>query len=199
VAKTHPLYFEPGRGHHYSNVNYQLAAMALEAATGQDFASLLHERLAVPLGLSSTTTAPADLDLPDMRSFTTDAASGEVIDTTTDLLAVGNGGSGGVVSTAGELLDLMQAIVSGDLLSAPLVAEMTRPTEQSDGTYGLGVVTFVLKCGDYLGHAGAIAGMHTLAVVSPDGGEGLVLAVNARGNLEPDLLQAAEELLCAPS
>jgi D-alanyl-D-alanine carboxypeptidase len=197
MAETHPLYFEPGSGHHYSNVNYQLAAMALEAATGEDLASLLHERLAAPLGLSSTTTAPDDLDLPDMRSYTMDAASGEVIDTTTDLLAVGNGGSGGVVSTAGELLDLMQAILSGDLLPAPLVAEMTRPTEQSDGTYGLGVVTFDLECGDYWGHAGAIAGMHTLAVVRPDRGEGLVLAVNARGNPEPNLLQAAEELLCA--
>lgn len=199
VAKTHPLYFEPGTGHHYSNVNYQLATMALEAATGKDFASLLHLRLAVPLGLSSTTTAPADLDLPDMHSFTVDAASGEVIDTTTDLLAVGNGGSGGVVSTAGDLLDLLQAIVAGDLLSAPLVAEMTRPTEQSNGTYGLGVVTFALTCGDYLGHAGAIAGMHTLAVVSPDRGEGLVLAVNARGSPEPDLLPTAEELICASS
>ena len=60
-----------------------------------------------------------------MHSFTVDAASGEVIDTTTDLLAVGNGGSGGVVSTAGELLDVMQAILSGDLLPAPLVAEMS--------------------------------------------------------------------------
>ena len=48
VAKTHPLDFEPGSGHHYSNVNYQLGAMALEAATGKDFASLLHERPAVP-------------------------------------------------------------------------------------------------------------------------------------------------------
>ena len=25
LANTHPLYFEPGHGHHYSNVNYQLA------------------------------------------------------------------------------------------------------------------------------------------------------------------------------
>ena len=38
MAMTHPLYFEPGSGHHYSNVNFQLAAMALEAATGKDLA-----------------------------------------------------------------------------------------------------------------------------------------------------------------
>ena len=131
-----------------------------------------------------------------MRSYTRDPATGQLLDTTTDLLAVGNGGSGGVISTAGELLDLLQAIVVGDLLPDRLLAEMTTPTQQSEGTYGLGVVTFALECGSYFGHAGAIAGMHTLALVSPDGRNGLVLAVNVRGDPEPDLLAAAEELLC---
>lgn len=196
VARTHPLYFEPGSGHHYSNVNYQLAAMALEAATGQDLASLVRERLAGPLELSSMVTAPADPDLPDLRSYTKDPATGALVDTTTDLLAVGNGGSGGIISTAGDLLDLLQAIVSGDLLPASLVAEMIAPTAPSNGTYGLGVVTFVLKCGDYLGHGGAIAGTHALALVSPDGATGLVLAVNLRGDPDPNLLAAAEELIC---
>jgi len=196
LAKTHPLYFEPGRGHHYSNVNFQLAAMALEAATGKDLASLLEERLAVPYDLSATTTAPTDLHVPDMRSYTRDPATGQLLDTTTDLLGVGNGGSGGVISTADDLLDLLQAIVVGDLLPDRLLAEMTTPTQQSEGTYGLGMVTFVLKCGSYFGHAGAIAGMHTLALVSTDGRDGLVLAVNVRGDPEPDLLAAAEELLC---
>jgi D-alanyl-D-alanine carboxypeptidase len=196
LARTHPLYFEPGRGHHYSNVNYQLAAMALEAATGQDLASLVQERLAGPLGLSSIGTAPASLGLPDLRSYTKDPATGALVDTTTDLLALGNGGSGGIISNAGDLLDLLEAIVSGDVLPARLREEMTTPTAQSNGTYGLGVATFVLKCGDYLGHGGAIAGTHALALVSPDGATGLVIAVNLRGDPEPNLLAAAEELIC---
>ena len=54
-----------------------------------------------------------------MHGYTRDAATDEVVDATTDLLAVGNGGSGGVVSTAGELLDLMQAIVFGDRCPRP--------------------------------------------------------------------------------
>lgn len=68
LADTHSLYFAPGTGHHYSNVNYQLLAMVLEEATGEDFATLLEERLTGPLRLSSTTTAPADLRLPDLRA-----------------------------------------------------------------------------------------------------------------------------------
>jgi CubicO group peptidase (beta-lactamase class C family) len=118
------------------------------------------------------------------------------LDSTADLLAVGNGGSGGVVSTAGDLLDVLQAIVAGDLVPEPLAQEMVRPTEQSAGTYGLGVVTFDLACGDFLGHGGAIAGTHAVALVSPDGSTGVVLAANLRGPPEPNLLEAAEELLC---
>jgi D-alanyl-D-alanine carboxypeptidase len=197
LAETHPLYFEPGTDHHYSNVNYQLAAMALEAATGKDFASLLAERLTGPLGLPSTTTAPADPGPPDMRSYTRDLGTGQLVDTTGELLAVGNGGSGGIISTAGELLDLTQAIVVGDLLPDRVVAEMTTPTQESERTYGLGVVTFDLRCGTYLGHGGAIAGMHTLVLVGPGAARGLVLAVNVRGNPDPNLLATAEELLCA--
>jgi D-alanyl-D-alanine carboxypeptidase len=196
LARTHPLYFDAGAGYHYSNVNYQLAGMVLEEATGKDYATLLHERMAVPLGLSSTTTAPDDLRMPDLRSYTREGEGGALRDTTTDLLAVGNGGSGGVVSTAGELLDMFEAIIAGDLLPTTLRSEMVAPTAQSDGTYGLGVVTFVLSCGDYLGHAGAIAGMHALALVSSDGDTGAVLAANRRGEPEPDLLQAGDELLC---
>jgi hypothetical protein len=59
------------------------------------------------------------------------------------------------------------------------------------------VVTFNLKCGDFLGHGGAIAGTHSLALVSPDGDTGVVLAANLRGDPEPNLLAGAEALLCS--
>jgi D-alanyl-D-alanine carboxypeptidase len=196
IADTHPLYFEPGTGYHYSNVNYQLAAMALAAATGNDLPSLLLERLAAPLGFSSISSAPADLEVPDLRSYTNDPGTDQLIDTSTDLIAVGNGGSGGVISTAGDLLDALQAIIVGDMLPESLRVEMARPTEQSGGTYGLGVVTFNLVCGDFLGHSGAIGGTHALALVSPDGRTGAVIAANVRGDPEPNLLGAAEDLLC---
>jgi D-alanyl-D-alanine carboxypeptidase len=197
IADTHPLYFAPGTGYHYSNFNYHLAAMVLAAATGADLPSLLQERLAVPLGFSSITAAPADLQVPDLHSYTKDPGTGEMIDTSTDLLAVGNGGSGGAMSNAGELLDTLRTLIVGDMLPASLRAEMVQPTEQSGGTYGLGVVTFNLVCGDFLGHGGAIAGTHSLALVSPDGHTGAILAANLRGDPEPNLLGAAEDLLCS--
>ncbi len=64
------------------------------------------------------------------------------------------------------------------------------------GELELGLATYHLACGDYLGHGGAIAGTHTLGLVGPDGTRGLILAANLRGDPEPDLLGTAEELLC---
>jgi len=34
LSETHPRYFAPGTGYHYSTTDYQLAAMVLRAATG---------------------------------------------------------------------------------------------------------------------------------------------------------------------
>ena len=190
------MYFEPGTGHHYSNVNYQLLRWRSRRRRVRTWRRSCRSgwpdhshclRLGQRRPISACRTCGV---------YTKDPATGVLVDTTTDLLAVGNGGSGGIVSTAGDLLDLLEAIVSGDLLPARLREEMTAPTAYPNGTYGLGVVTFVLKCGDYLGHGGAIAGTHALALVSPDGAAGVVIAVNLRGDPEPNLLAAAEELIC---
>ena len=58
LAETHDRYFEPGTGYHYSNANYQLAAMVLTQATGLSLADLLRTRIAEPLQLQHTTLAP---------------------------------------------------------------------------------------------------------------------------------------------
>ena len=98
-----------------------------------------------------------------------DATSGSLVDLTANFLALGNGGSGGVISTAGELLTIMQAIVSGRLLPAALVDQMKDATTQSSISYGLGLATYYLSCGTFYGHAGSVSGTESIAIVSPDG------------------------------
>jgi len=196
LAETHDRYFAPGTGCHYSNVNYQLVTMVLEQVTGMSLADLLRTRIFEPLGLRSTTLAPVDTASPDMRGYGVNAADGMLDDLTDDFLAIGNGGGGGVVSTAGELLTIMQAIVSGRLLPAPLVDDMKRATPQSGASYGLGLATYYLSCGTYFGHGGAIDGYQSIAIVGPDGADGVVVAVNLRKAADPNLLATAEALLC---
>ncbi len=193
LSETHDRYFAPGAGYHYSNTNYQLAAMVLEKMTGQALADVLRTRIVEPLGLTHTTVAPPDTGSPEMRGYGTSTADGSLVDLTDDLLAFGNGGNGGIISTADELLVMMQAIVSGRLLPDELVAEMKKPNRQS---YGLGLGTYNLSCGTFHGHEGGVNGTASIAIVSPAGDAGVVIALNLRSGDDPGLPALADRMLC---
>jgi D-alanyl-D-alanine carboxypeptidase len=196
LSEGHDREFAPGAGYHYSNTGYQLAAMVLEKATGMPLADLLRTRVVEPLGLERTTIAPPDVASPDLRGYGTSTADGSLVDVTDDLVLFGNGGNGGVISTADELLATMQAIVGGRLLPAELVAEMKSPTSMSLGTYGLGLVTYSLSCGTFYGHEGGVNGTASIAMVSPDGSDGVVVALNLRSGRDLRLPMLADLMLC---
>jgi D-alanyl-D-alanine carboxypeptidase len=103
LAEAHGRDFPSGTDYGYSNLNYQVAAIVLEAVTAQPIAELLRERIVEPLGLEHTTMAPPDLASPEFRGYGTDVDDGSLVDITDDLTLAGNGASGGVVSTADEL------------------------------------------------------------------------------------------------
>ncbi|MEZ5177373.1 MAG: serine hydrolase domain-containing protein [Acidimicrobiales bacterium] len=196
LAETHDRYFAPGAGFHYSNTNYQLAAMVLEAATGRSLADLIDERIAEPLGLEHVWLAPADPTPPDLHGHALDGA-GELVDVTDDLSTFGNGGSGGVVADAADLLSLLQALASGRLLPAALVAEMERPTPQSDRSYGLGLVTYRFACGTFVGHEGAVNGTASIALTDEQGEDGVVIVLDRYDEPGPDLAAVAEQVVCS--
>ena len=193
LAETHDRYFAPGTGYHYSNSNYQLAAMALEKVTGHALSDLVRTGLVEPLGLRHTTITPPDLTSPVMRGYATTATSGAPVDVTDDLLAFGNGGNGGVISNADELLTILQAIVAGRFLSSVMVADMMTA---ADGTYGLGLNAYGTGCGVFYGHGGAVNGTGSIAMVSPDGRDGVVIAQNLLSEADADLPALAEQMIC---
>ncbi len=195
LAETHDRYFQPGAGFHYSNTNYQVAAMALEEISGRALAELVEERISRPLNLNQTTLAPDDLRSPAFRGNAVDTMTGELIDATDDLLAFGNGGSGGLLSTADELTTIMRAIVNGPLLPADLRAEMIRPTPQSGDSYGLGIATYILRCGVFYGHEGSVNGTASIALIDGSG-RSVVVAFNRTGG-DPHLITLAEQLVCS--
>lgn len=194
LAETHDRYFGPGQGYHYSNINYQIAAMILVRITGTTLDALLRSRIIEPLGLRHTTIAPPDISSPELRGY--DLTNDKPADATDNLLAFGNGGNGGIISTTGDLLTIMQAIISGKFLPRGLLAQMKAGTSQSSGTYGLGLAGYRLSCGSFFGHGGSVNGTMSLAIVSPDGSRGAVVAVNLRSDADPKLTALADQLLC---
>lgn len=196
LAEAHGRDFPAGTEYRYGNLNYQVAAIVLETVTGQPVADLLRERIVEPLGLEQTTIAPPDLASPDFRGYGTDVDDGSLVDITDEFELFGNGASGGVVSTAGELATIMQAIVAGELLEPSLLDEMRTPTELSDGTYGLGLGRYGLTCGTFYGHEGGVNGTASIALVSEDGTDVVVVALNLRDGSNPNMPALADDLLC---
>lgn len=202
LAETHERSFAPGTGYRYSNTNYQLAAMVVRAVTGSSLAELLDAHIARPLGLTRTTIAPPDLGSPELRGYGTAVADGSLVDVTDDLLAFGNGGSGGVLSTAQELATIIAAIVDGTLLPPELTALMQEPSAPSvraSSSYGLGLARYELSCGTFCGHEGGVNGTASIAMADRTGERIVVVALNLRSGGDPQLPAVADRLVCAGS
>lgn len=151
-----PPWFEPGEAWSYSHTGHVLLGLALEAATGQDLATLLDEWVITPMGL--TRTAPAltpELPEPALHSYSTER---DVLEDTTYWNPSWQTAPGSVVtSTVCDLVVSARAIGSGELLDeasydalvAPVAVELGPPPascpegvcrEQTpEQYYGLGV------------------------------------------------------------
>ncbi|MEI4472676.1 serine hydrolase domain-containing protein [Frigidibacter sp. MR17.24] len=142
----------PGQGFHYSNIGYLLAREALERASDRDLATLFAEDLAAPLGLDDSRIATGRADLARVSWL---PAGGYHPGWVAHGLAIGP------PSAAARLL---AALAGGELLPAPLLAEMTRARPLGAAVpgrpwrrhgYGLGLMIGDLgAAGRVIGHSG---------------------------------------------
>lgn len=170
---------------HYSDTNYQLLELIIEKITGQPLAKLLNQTLFTPLQLQSTYlyTNPRDntpspfyykdklLEIPQaMSSFRAD---------------------GGIVSTAKELMQFLQAFFNGTFFPESQIAQLTKwnPIFSPLKT-GIGIHQFKLpwifdptgKIPELIGHSGLTG---TVAFHSPK--EKLYLTGTVNQVAHPDL------------
>ncbi|MBZ0292943.1 MAG: beta-lactamase family protein [Anaerolineae bacterium] len=175
-------YFEPGAGWYYSNTNYTLLGMVIEAAAAMPLAEAYHTYIYEPLGMESTFLDCYEDSLVDVVHGYTGFG-----DTTTDLTELHESigwSAGGLVSTAEDLIAFAHGLFGGALFDDPesLVA-MTTPAPGS--AYGLGVALQA----DYRGHAGYIAGFRTLLNYAPASDAVVVILYNNDG-ADPEQAQA---------
>jgi D-alanyl-D-alanine carboxypeptidase len=91
--------------------------------------------------------------------------------------------AGEIVSTAHDLNVFYRALLTGRLLTRPLLAQMQTtvpedPAHPEDGGYGLGLYWLPSPCGVFWGHDGGTIGHQTLALSSPDGKVQMAFADN---------------------
>ena len=186
LAVKHPPVFAPGQGWDYSNTNYILVGMILQQVTGRSPARLVQERIAGPLGLHRTylvTDTARDTGPGYAHGYL--ASLTDTTRTYTDVSGWALGGwagtAGAIVSTPSELARFLSALLSGRLLPAAQLAQMTTvvpASVQGRDAYGLGLTRRETPCGTAWGHIGGTLGHMSFAFTTPDGGRTLVADTN---------------------
>lgn len=184
-----PPLFAPGTSWSYCNTNYLLAGMIAESATGQSYGKLLRDSLLTPLQLDSTF-----LDVYDSVLYTVAHPWQAGIDNffvPRKALNSAAWAAGAMYSTAGEMAQWYQALMSGQVLQADALAEMT--TFVGSGNYGLGISRANVLGRTVWQHGGTIWGGYNSFMLY-DTGSGAVICVLIN-QLPGQALQVAVQLL----
>lgn len=200
TAMEHARSFRPGTGWEYSNTNYVLAGMVISKATGRSYAQEIESRIIRPLKLRDTSLpgTSAAIPAPHGRAYSTLAGTGgqsRVHDVTALDPSVA-GASGEMISSTGDLVRFMRALLGGDVLPARQLSEM-KSTVPADGgeRYGLGLTRHRLSCGATVwGHEGTIQGSRSTAVTTADGSH--TAAFNINGDWAGDTAELIEAEYC---
>jgi len=192
-AFDRPLNFEPGTAFRYSNTNYMLAGMVIEAVTGMHYSSVLDEIVFGPLGMEATVTSNrGPIGNTPVHGYL--LSDGSRIDSTPLALLWGPA-SGGQWTTTADLTRFIRAVFESGNVSDNVRALITEGSTWAP--YGLGMGQADTQYGRMHGHDGLVVGYATHVSYFPDSGISIVLAANGTGGagtpLDGDLFNAVLE------
>jgi D-alanyl-D-alanine carboxypeptidase len=173
----------------YSNSNFLVLGLIIEAVTKRPLASELDDRIFKPLHLSHTffATTP-EIPLPHAHGYYPATRSefpsppwpapvnGYQDSTVFNPSALW--GSTNIVSSAPDLATFFAALLGGRLLPRVQLAAMETTIAGPGWRFGLGLLAKRLRCGLAWGNWGYVLGYYTYALFSKDGRRGVVLSVN---------------------
>jgi D-alanyl-D-alanine carboxypeptidase len=180
LAEKHEPYFAPGADFRYSNTNYILLGMVLEAATGKPLAAHLRAALLAPAGLAATFLDGFEPALGERaHAF---AADGEDV---SDILHPTRViGAGAMLATASDLTRWIASFGEGAILSESTrtAARQTRSMGRAGYGYGLGMIVLEAAqtkgLGPAYGHTGEYLMYRTAAFRFPEAKVSFVVLTN---------------------
>jgi D-alanyl-D-alanine carboxypeptidase len=200
IATAHRPLHPPGSEWSYSNTNYILLGLVVEAASGTTLSHELQQRLFDPLGLSAT-TFPTGSRIQGAHAhgyigFATLPQLHSLLDTAPASASLG-WAAGGIVSTGDDVTRFYAALLGGRLLPPDLLAAME--TQSPDAHYGLGLLEADTPCGPAFGHEGDLLGYRSFAFARSDGARTALVMVNIDNTYltRTELEAAAESALCS--
>ncbi|MBD2252791.1 serine hydrolase domain-containing protein [Nostoc parmelioides] len=137
--------FQPGDSWQYSNTNYLLLGMVVEAATNNNIAQEIRDRILEPLALTNTFFAEEEA-IPGgyVRGYWDFDQNGTLNDISVANLSWA-WATGAMVSNTSDLATFIQALIGGSLLEPDTLNQMLTTispiTSPNYTTYGLGIGT----------------------------------------------------------
>jgi D-alanyl-D-alanine carboxypeptidase len=194
----------PGQVWEYSNTNYLVLGMIVEAASHESLRDLLASRIARPLGLSDTSIPTSSaMPAPYARGYVVDVRARvrlgrQRLDDTTRQNPSFGAGAGNMVSTAADLGRFADALLGGSrLLTRSQQVAMITPTRASLDAmrragwgYGYAMWTARLECGAYEFIEGYGPGYRSYVLRSRDGTRTAVLLLNGLAQTAPQEARA---------
>jgi D-alanyl-D-alanine carboxypeptidase len=205
AATKHAPLFSPGQSWSYSNTNYILLGLVIEAATHHSFTSELEHRIIKPLGLHDTAlpTRSVKVQDPAAHGYELYGKAGGPSDLT-EMSPSWAWAAGGVTSTVGDTARFEAALLAGRLLPQKELNQMKEMLATQDAAiprYGLGLME-VDMCGHKLfGHGGDVPGYHSNALSTADARTQIVMITNSgldtfTKDMATDWSAAAKVALC---
>jgi CubicO group peptidase (beta-lactamase class C family) len=180
VAKWAPAY-EPGTRWAYSNANYQILGVLIEALSGLDYASYIETRILKPIGMNDSFVADGENHDTMARGHRPWFGTKRPMkDSKTHRVYAP---AGGVIASANDVARYLSIMMNGedDVISATSKAAMLRPASDASPFYGFGWLIDAQKGTVY--HSGESPGTETLAVLAPAKKKAVVVLVNAGGGI----------------
>jgi len=188
-AVTHEptLRFTPGDQWEYSNTNWVLLGLTIEAASGRSYEDEIQSRFLDPLGLRDTYVAGSG----DANPSVVDCYDAEGSNITGVADPSFGWAAGAMVSTPADLARWGAELYGGSVLSAASMELMLTPTVLNDGTpvadYGMGAFIEDDGTNAIHGHTGGIGGYLTYLYFWRADRIALVISANQQGTNLRDL------------
>ena len=213
IAFTHPPYFPPGTGYHYSNTNYALLGLIAEKIDGKPLASCLQDRLFGPLDLKDTLlpahyvehTPRALLARLLVRRLLLSQLDGQAVparrpgrgeagtlkpDDCTGQNSSYASAAGGVILTANDLAIWIKALVGGRVFNADYQRQWLDSLQPEDPSkpegqkYGYGISQFSWGPNTIYFHGGEMPGFNSKISYDPTNKLTLIIWTNPTASLD---------------
>lgn len=163
MAYVGPKLFKAGTNFGYSNTNYILAGMIAESATGITISKIIRDSILTPLQLDSTFYDGKETVLGTIAHPWQNGIDG--INISRNALNTLGTSAGSMYSTAIEMAQWYQALLSGQVVSASSLNEIT--TFVSPGNYGFGILKMQLFGRTVWSHGGSNTGYKSRMFYDP--------------------------------